>query len=70
MCRIMVNQTMALSGNEKLANQGYIKLTHNFKVVMGFISKSCEKRIHRKLNVISKMLPHFSPSTRLVKVDA
>ena len=38
MCKIMVNQTMALSGSEKPANQGYVNLTHNFKVVMGFIS--------------------------------
>ena len=37
MCRIIVCQTMALSGSEKLANQGYVNLTHNFKVVMAFI---------------------------------
>ena len=38
MCKIMVNQTIALSGSEKLANQGYVNLTHNFKLVMDFIS--------------------------------
>ena len=56
MCRIMVNQTMALSGSKKLENQGYVNLTHNFEVVMEFISKSCKKIICRKLNVVSKLL--------------
>ena len=55
MCRIMVYQTMALSGSEKLANQGYVNLTHNFKVVLDFISKSCKKIICRKLNLVSKL---------------
>ena len=55
MCRIMVNQTMALSGGQKPANQGYVKLTHNFKVVLGFISKICNKIIYRKLNLVSKL---------------
>ena len=56
MCRIMVNQTMALSGSEKPTNQGYVNLAHNFKVVLDFISKSCKKIICRKLNVVSKIL--------------
>ena len=56
MCKIMVNQTTALSGNEKQPNQGYVNLTHNFKVVLEFISKSCKKIICRKLNVVSKLL--------------
>ena len=56
MCRIMVNQTMALSGSEKLTNQGYLNLTCNFKVVMGFIGKCCKKRIYMKMNVVSKLL--------------
>ena len=56
MCKIMVYQTMALSGNEKSANQVYVNLTHNFEVVMDFISKSCKKIICRKLNVVSKLL--------------
>ena len=56
MCKIMVNQTIALSDSGKLANQGYINLMHNFKVVMVFISKSCKKIICRKLNVVSKLL--------------
>ena len=50
------NQTMALSGSEKIANQGYVNLTHNFKVVLDFTSKSCKKIICRKLNVVSKLL--------------
>ena len=49
-------QTMALSGSEKSTNQVYVKLTHNFEVVMDFISKSCKKIICRKLNVVSKLL--------------
>ena len=49
-------QTMILSGSEKSANQGYVNLTHNFKVVMEFISKTCKKIICRKLNVVSKLL--------------
>ena len=48
MCRIMVNQTMALSGNEKLTNQGYVNLPPNCKVILKFISKSCKKLIYRK----------------------
>ena len=56
MCRIMVNQTMALSGSKNLTNQGYVNLTHNFKVVMGFISKICKKIIYQNLNVVSKLL--------------
>ena len=56
MCKIMVNQTMALSGSEKPTNHGYVNLKHNFKVVVGFISKSCNKRICRILNVVSKLL--------------
>ena len=47
---------MALSGSEKLAYQGYVNLTHNFKVVLDFISKSCKKIISNKLNVVSKLL--------------
>ena len=56
MCRIMVYQTMALSGSEKPANQGYVNLTHNFKVVMDFISKICKNKICRNLNLVSKLL--------------
>ena len=56
MCKIMVYQTMALSGSEKSANQVYVNLTHNFEVVMDFISKSCKKILCRKLNVVSKLL--------------
>ena len=37
MCRNMVYQIMALSGSEKPTNQGYVNLTHNFKVVLEFI---------------------------------
>ena len=55
MCKIMVNQTMALSGSEKPTNQGYVNLTQNFKMLMDFISKSCKKIICRKLNVVSKL---------------
>ena len=49
-------QTMALSGSEKSTNEGSVNLTHNFKVVMDFISKSCKKIICRKLNIVSKLL--------------
>ena len=56
MCRIMLHQTMALSGSEKSTNRGYVNLTYNFKVVMDFISKSCKKIIYRKLNLFSKLL--------------
>ena len=40
MCRIMVNQTMPLSGNEKSVNRGYANLMCNFKLGMNFQSKS------------------------------
>ena len=55
MCRIMVNQTIALSGSEKPLYQGFVKLTDNFKVALDFISKSCNKIICRKLNLVSKL---------------
>ena len=55
----MVNQNMALSGSEKPTNQGYVNLTHNFKVFMGFISKICKKGIYRKFNVVSKIIGHI-----------
>ena len=42
-CRIMVNQTMALSGSKQAKNWGYVNLTHNSKVVLDFISKNSRK---------------------------
>ena len=59
-------QTMALSGNEKPTNQGYVKLTDNFKVVLDFISKSCNKIIFRKLNLVSKLQGLISKKNYLI----
>ena len=52
----MVNQTMLLSDNKKLENQGYVNFKCNFLLVINIISKSWEKRISRKLNLVSKLL--------------
>ena len=39
MSRIMVNQTMVLSCNKKLKNQGYVNLMRKFLLVIDFILK-------------------------------
>ena len=56
MCRIMVNQTMLLSGNKKLENRGYVNLTYNFLLAINYYYLSLKKIISRKLNLVSKLL--------------